>query len=80
LLRLRLVTLVIAALACPPAGAVLIDFESIPGGTPAEGLVVSNQYQAAYGVTFSLESGGLPQLARAGLDLSECGDHEGDEA
>lgn len=73
MLRLRLAILVIAALACPPARAVLIDFESIPGGTPAEGLVISSQFQAAYGVGFALEDGSFPQLAQAGLDLSAFG-------
>jgi hypothetical protein len=72
-LRLRLATLAIAVLACTPASALLIDFESIPGETPAEGLVVSNQFQAAYGVGFALEDGSDPQLAQTGLDLSAFG-------
>jgi len=30
----------------------LIDFETIPGGAPANGLIISNEFQQAYGVTF----------------------------
>jgi hypothetical protein len=46
------------------AQAVPIDFETIPGGVPSEGLVISNQFQATLGVTFELEGGGHPQLAQ----------------
>lgn len=31
---------------------VLIDFETIPGASPTNGLIISNQFKAAYGVTF----------------------------
>lgn len=44
----------------------LIDFESLPGTTPSEGLQISTQYQVAYGITFSLEGGGHPVLAKVG--------------
>jgi hypothetical protein len=45
---------------------IFIDFETIPGGTPAEGLVISTQYSATAGIIFSLEGGGFPVLADVG--------------
>ena len=43
-----------------------LDFEFIPGGVPTDGLVISNEFQATLGVSFSLEDGTFPQLARVG--------------
>jgi len=48
------------------AQATLIDFETIPGGTPSEGLVISDQFLATAGVSFALEGGGFPVLAEVG--------------
>lgn len=39
------------------ASAGLIDFETVPGGSPADALAISNQYQALHGVTFSWTGG-----------------------
>ncbi|MCB9434513.1 MAG: hypothetical protein H6668_21305 [Ardenticatenaceae bacterium] len=44
----------------------LIDFESIPGETPFEGLVISDQFLASDGIVFSLENGESPVLAQVG--------------
>jgi hypothetical protein len=45
----------------------LIDFESIPGiGTPTDGLSIGTQFQTTYGISFSLEGGGLPVIAQVG--------------
>lgn len=53
------------------AQAAVIDFESIPGiGTPTEGLVISNQFEATEGVTFSLEGGGNPRIAKVGNPMT----------
>jgi hypothetical protein len=50
-----------------PCSAALIDFESIPGvGAPTAGLAISNQFLATAGVSFSLEGGGNPVIARVG--------------
>ena len=47
--------------------AAIIDFESIPSfGVPTEGLVISNQFEASDGITFSLEGGGNPRIAQVG--------------
>ena len=43
-----------------------ITFETIPGGSPAEGLEISNQFSESDGVLFSLEGGGYPVLAEVG--------------
>jgi len=53
-------------LASGRAQAALIDFETIPGGTPSEGLVISDQFLATAGVSFALEGGGFPVLAEVG--------------
>ena len=47
--------------------AEVIDFETVPGvGTPTACLEISNQYQALYGIVFSLEGGGYPRIAKVG--------------
>lgn len=51
---------------CGPSAAQFIDFETIPGGGPSDGLAINTQFQASLGVTFSLEGGGSPVLARVG--------------
>ena len=43
-----------------------LDFETVPGGTPAEGLVIDTQFEGAFGVAFSLEDGASPHLAEVG--------------
>lgn len=51
------------------SNASIIDFETVPGGTPSDQLAISTQYQAFYGVTFSLERGGTdttPYLEQTG--------------
>jgi len=48
-------------------GCITIDFENFPDGTaPFDGMTISNQYQAEFGLTFSLETGGFPRLAQVG--------------
>jgi len=43
--------------------AATIDFELLPNGDiPTEGTVISDQFEAAYGITFSLTNGGSPVL------------------
>jgi hypothetical protein len=43
-----------------------IDFETIPGGTPQEGLIISDQFTVTHGITFALENGEYPVLAEIG--------------
>jgi hypothetical protein len=50
------------------ANAMVIDFETVPGSTPSDQLAISNQYQADYGVTFSLSNSGTPHLEKTGGD------------
>lgn len=61
-------------LAASPAGALSIDLESIPGAT--DGMALSQQLRAAYGVWFGIDwngdgvpdPGAAPRLERAGND------------
>jgi hypothetical protein len=48
------------------ANAALLDFETVPMGTPSDQLDISTQYEATYGVTFSLVGGGTPTLEKTG--------------
>lgn len=76
MLQHRLASLLLLLAACSSGGvarAVLIDFESIPSGTPVDGMAVTDQFQAAYGVRFSLENGGDPLLARVGVAMTAFG-------
>jgi outer membrane protein OmpA-like peptidoglycan-associated protein len=47
--------------ACAP-----IDFETVPGETPKEGLLISKQFEKTHGITFGLEDGTSPRLAAVG--------------
>jgi hypothetical protein len=51
----------------------VIDFETVPGGAPADQLAISTQYQASFGVTFSLQDGGTPFLEKTGASDSGHG-------
>ncbi len=48
------------------ANAQTIDFESIPGAAPVDGLSISNQFAEMSGVVFSLANGSNPVLAQVG--------------
>lgn len=43
-----------------------IDFETIPGAAPKEGLAISNQFAQSHGITFALANGASPKLAAVG--------------
>lgn len=64
------IILFVALFAISPAHALLIDFESIPGGDPYEGLSISDQFLSTAGVSFSLEGGGFPVLAEVGYPVT----------
>jgi hypothetical protein len=47
-----------------------ITFETLPGGTPSDGLEINTQFEATFGVTFALENGDSPLLAQVGAPLT----------
>lgn len=47
-------------------GCLFLDFENIEGMNLFEGAEISNQFEASFGLTFSLEGGGFPVLAEVG--------------
>ena len=47
-----------------------IDFETVPGVTPVEGMEINTQFEQIYGVTFSLSNGNSPRLAEVGPPLA----------
>jgi len=53
-------------------GCISIDFETFPNETPASGLVLSDQYKDAFGLSFRLEGGGFPVLAQVGGNSAEA--------
>jgi hypothetical protein len=59
--------LLLTALACH--GAVL-DFESVNGTVPIEGMSISNQFLGHFGMSFRRGDGGFPQIAKRGLPLA----------
>lgn len=60
-------TLLISALGAAAISAQTIDFETLPDGSPTtDGMIISNQYSAAYGVSFQFEDGTYPQIAKVG--------------
>ncbi len=61
----------VAASACDPSTS-LIDFETLPdtGALPTENMEISNQFQKKYGVTFALQDGTLPTIAKFGSQAS----------
>jgi hypothetical protein len=62
------IAVLLMALSPPVAMAApgVIDFETVPGGASADQLAISNQYQAGFGVSFSLSTGGVPFLEQVG--------------
>jgi hypothetical protein len=53
-------------------GCISLDFESFPDETPVSGLVLSDQYKDAFGLSFRLEGGGFPVLAQVGGNVAEA--------
>ncbi len=47
-------------------GCLFLDFENIEGMNLFEGAEMNNQFEASFGLTFSLEGGGFPVLAEVG--------------
>jgi hypothetical protein len=69
--RTRVLSAILGAsfvIASGAAGAAVIDFETVPGGTPSDQLAITNQYEASDGVTFSLSDGGTPFLEQRDSD------------
>ncbi len=54
-------------------GGTLIDFETVPGTVPTNGLIISNQYTAAYGVTFRPLGSAIVGLTQTGSDAVAFG-------
>lgn len=63
-LLLHLATL--AFLASSQQARAIVGFETIPYGTLAEGMAISNQYTLSDGITFNLAGGTKPILAQVG--------------
>ena len=45
---------------------VIIDFETIPNGTPSDNLKITDQFLSLYGISFSLGDGSPATLAEVG--------------
>ncbi|MEL7248584.1 MAG: gliding motility-associated C-terminal domain-containing protein [Bacteroidota bacterium] len=61
------------------SGCLEIDFEEIPNQTPFEGMVISDQYFASHGITFTLENGQSPVLAQVGGAVTAFGSFWGND-
>jgi hypothetical protein len=62
-------------------GAQTINFESVPGlPFPIDQMIISNQYEANFGVSFRFEDGSYPQLAKRGAPRTAFkGPNNGDD-
>ncbi|MEM1217108.1 MAG: hypothetical protein AAGJ82_15545, partial [Bacteroidota bacterium] len=60
-------------------GCVTIDFEEIPGETVTENLRIDDQYFDEFGITFTLENGQSPILARVGAPATAFGSNFGSD-
>ena len=49
-----------------PTGCAVLDFETVPGQTPFEGLLINDQFEESLGISFILEDGTFPRLAEVG--------------
>jgi hypothetical protein len=68
-LALGFIAAVVPFLLLSTASAQVIDFETVPGGTPAVGLAISDQFEATYGVRFSVSDGTTLVLGDYGGDF-----------
>lgn len=62
---------------CAQENCVQIDFESIPSDTLSDGKEISDEYFNSNGVTFKLEDGTLPHIAKVGTPITAFGTAEG---
>lgn len=60
------ILVVVLAWAGPVVASAVIDFETVPGGTPSPGLAISDQYLITCGISFSLGDGTYPSLGQYG--------------
>lgn len=75
----KLAVLIFSFLWVSYAAADIIDFETVPGGTPSDGLAIHDQYRDNFGVIFGLDTSGdywpdegqYPHLEKAGRDGSD---------
>ena len=58
----------------PPVEAAVVDFETVPGGSPSVGLLIGTQYLADYGISFELVGGGVPRLCQVGGPVLPTGE------
>ena len=56
-----------------------IDFETIPGDSLYEGLVINDQYSDSLGFTFVLEDGTYPHIAKIGQPITAFESAWGDD-
>jgi len=59
-----------ACLAIWPGHSEVLDFETVNGLVPIEGMSISNQFQAQFGMSFRREDGGFPVIGRKGVPRS----------
>ena len=57
----------------------IIDFETVGGGLPIEGLPISDQFYTSHGIRFSLVGGKSPVIADTGGELTAFGSERGDD-
>ena len=66
-IRFVFVTVLAATLLTSRTYAAVLDFETLPGGgTPTEGMSISNQFQVSLGIRFKNSDGSSPIIVQTG--------------
>ena len=77
---LILAAMVAFGMTSAPAYCQLIDFETLPDGSiPRDGMVISNQFLAKYGISFVFTDGTFPRIAKSGPPRSAFYSPYGDD-
>ena len=67
--KTQLTSIIILALAWSSFGAVL-DFETLNSTVPVEGMAISNQFKAHFGMSFRRGDGGFPVIGKKGAPMA----------
>ncbi len=67
-------SIILLLVTATPTFAEIVNFESVPGERVlSEGLIINHQFEESDGITFSLEGGGSPRLAKVGEPTTAFG-------
>jgi hypothetical protein len=80
LMKTLLLACLLSGIALAQTTCATIDFETVPGDSVSEGLLISEQYLDSLGISFVLEDSTLPRLAEVGSPITAFESNTGDDA